>query len=451
MRRPQRWVSGRIEQRNGSLIDTTFLIYAVPLALVWVVFVVLRRQGERRALAKKQEAQAAGLTQPASLHPDIDASMCIGCGACVRACPEGQILGLVNGKAELVEPANCIGHGACAAACPMDAISLVFGTAERGVDIPEVGPDFQTNVPGIYIAGELGGMGLIRNAIEQGRQAIGEIAKRKAQAPEGEVDVVIVGAGPAGFAAGLGAKQHGLKHVILEQESFGGTVSHFPRGKLVMTAPVTLPIYGKANFRETTKEKLMEFWTQVLEDTGLEINYEERVTDIAPEGEGFVVTSTKGTYRTRSVLLTIGRRGTPRKLGVEGEEQSKVVYRLIDPEQYQGQSVLVVGGGDSAIEAATSIAELPDTDVTLSYRSAAFSRVKPKNRKRLEEAEAAKRLDVILSSNVKMIGETHVEIEQSGETTSRPNDAVIVCAGGILPTPFLKSIGITIETKHGTA
>jgi thioredoxin reductase (NADPH) len=428
-----------------------FLVYGAPLALVWFVFLWLRAHRERKALAQKHEAHTAGLTQPASLHPVIDPSMCIGCGACVRACPEGQILGLVNGKAELLEPANCIGHGACANACPMDAISLVFGTAERGVDIPHVGSDFQTNVPGIYIAGELGGMGLIRNAIEQGRQAVAEIAKRKSFANKSDADLIIIGAGPAGFAAGLAAKESGLRHVILEQETLGGTVSHFPRGKLVMTAPVTLPIYGKANFRETTKEALLEFWTKVAKDTGLEINFEERVTDITSDGSSFVVTTTKGAHRASAVLLTIGRRGTPRKLGVEGEELSKVVYRLDDPDQYKGKAVLVVGGGDSAIEAATSIAELPDTDVTLSYRSAAFSRVKPKNRKKLEAAEADGRLNVMLSSKVARIDETHVEIEKSGETMRPLNDAVIICAGGILPTPFLKSIGITVETKHGTA
>lgn len=282
-----------------------FLVYGAPLALVWFVVLWLRAHRERKALAQKHEAHTAGLTQPASLHPVIDPSMCIGCGACVRACPEGQILGLVNGKAELLEPANCIGHGACANACPMDAISLVFGTAERGVDIPHVGSDFQTNVPGIYIAGELGGMGLIRNAIEQGRQAVAEIAKRKSFANKSDADLIIIGAGPAGFAAGLAAKESGLRHVILEQETLGGTVSHFPRGKLVMTAPVTLPIYGKANFRETTKEALLEFWTKVAKDTGLEINFEERVTDITSDGSSFVVTTTKGAHRASAVLLTI--------------------------------------------------------------------------------------------------------------------------------------------------
>ena len=418
--------------------------------LVWIAYVVFRWRRETQALAKKHEAQAAGLTQPASLHPIIDPQLCIGCGACVRACPEGQILGLIGGKAELLEPANCIGHGACAAACPMDAISLVFGTAERGVDIPHVGPDFQTNVPGIFIAGELGGMGLIRNAIEQGRQAVTEIAKLETPKPDGQIDLIIVGAGPAGFAASLAAKDLGLSCVTLEQESLGGTVSHFPRGKLVMTAPVTLPIYGKANFRETTKEKLLEFWIKVAEETDLVINFEERVLEIEQSDAGFIVTTTKGSHHASNVLLTIGRRGTPRKLGVDGEELSKVVYRLIDPEQYRSKSVLVVGGGDSAIEAATSIAEEPDTTVTLSYRSGGFSRVKPKNRTKLEAAENEKRVEVILNSTVTSIDETHVELDHSGEKRRLPNDAVIVCAGGILPTPFLKSIGITIETKHGT-
>ncbi len=426
-------------------------IYAIPLVVIWCLFAIVGRRKEKKALAKRQAAIDAGLTQPASLHPVIDQSACIGCAACVTACPEGQILGLVNGKAQLMEPANCIGHGACAAACPLQAIHLVFGTAERGIDLPNVGPDFQTNVPGLFIAGELGGMGLIRNAIEQGRQAMMEIAKYPGVGGKGQTDVIIIGAGPAGFSASLAAKEKGLSHITLEQESFGGTVAHFPRGKVVMTAPVILPIYGKANFRETTKEKLLEFWHEVVADTNLEVNFEEHVKDIEKTDEGFTVTTGKGVYAARTVLLAIGRRGTPRKLGVDGEEQSKVLYRLADPQQFEGQNVLVVGGGDSALEAAVSISEVPGTRVGLSYRNDGFSRAKPKNRDKVEAAQSDGRLDVYLSSNVLNIGEHDIRLNFDGDELELPNDAVIVCAGGILPTPFLKSIGINIETKHGTA
>ncbi len=156
-------------------------VYAVAVGIIWALYVVLRRRSEARSRATKEEAAEAGLLEPASLHPKFDPAKCLGCGACVRACPEGNIIGLINGKAELVEPAHCIGHGACREACPYDAITLVFGTERRGVDIPHVRPDFQTNIPGIFIAGELGGMGLIRNAIEQGSQAIDSIRKRSAQ------------------------------------------------------------------------------------------------------------------------------------------------------------------------------------------------------------------------------------------------------------------------------
>lgn len=428
-----------------------FAAYLIPLLVIWIGFSARQKRREKTAKAILNETIASGLTEPASLHPVIDPHFCIGCGSCVSACPEGQILGLVKGKAELVEPSKCIGHGACAAACPMQAISLVFGTEKRGVDIPHVGSDFQTNVPGIYIAGELGGMGLIRNAVEQGRQAMTHIVKTKADRNSEILDVVVIGAGPAGFSASLAAKQNNLKFATLEQDSLGGTVSHFPRGKLVMTAPAELPIYGKVKFREITKEALLEFWQKVANDTGLEINYEERVEDISKTGNGFVVKTSKRTYETRSVLLSIGRRGTPRKLGVNGEDQSKVVYRLIDAEQYRNQNVLVVGGGDSALEAAASIAEEAGTQVTLSYRSDGFSRAKLKNRERVDAAQKNGNLSVMLNSNVVSVEQNHVVIAQDGITHKFHNDAVIVCAGGILPTQFLKSVGISIETKHGTA
>lgn len=400
----------------------------------------------RRVLAENLEA---GLTEPASLHPVIDPNLCLGAGSCVSACPEGDIIGLIRRKAQLIHPTKCIGHGACARACPHGAITLVFGTEKRGVDIPEVSPQFETNVPGLFIAGELGGMGLIRNAIEQGRQAMDSIRRRKVKGTD--YDVVIVGAGPAGFSATLGAMKHKLRYVTVEQDSLGGTVFQFPRGKLVMTQPATLPIYGKVKFRETTKEKLLAFWQQVMKDTGARFNFGERMETITPKGKGFEVKTNKGKYHTGSVLLAIGRRGTPRKLGVPGEERPKVVYRLIDPEQYRGQHVLVVGGGDAALEAATSIAEEPGTTVTLSYRSEAFGRAKPKNREKVEAMASSGQLKVMMSSNVKEIKDKSVTIEHNGKVAEFPNDGMIVCAGGILPTPFLKQIGIEVTTKHGTA
>lgn len=424
--------------------------YALGLSLIWGGFAAVRKWREAGVLRAETEAIASGLTEPSSLHPVIDPEICIGCGACVSACPEGRILGLVGGKARLVEPTQCIGHGACAASCPVDGIELVFGTAKRGIDLPNVGPDFQTNVPGVYIAGELGGMGLIRNAVEQGRQAMEEIAGSGRRGGALALDVVIVGAGPAGIAASLAAKAAGLRYVTVEQETLGGTVAHFPRGKLVMTAPAKLPLVGPVKFREIGKEALMQFWEGVVRDHDLDIRYDTRVDAVEPIGSGFRVVCPEQTFEAASVLLAIGRRGTPRRLGVEGEDLGKVVYRLIDPEQYRGQRVLVVGGGDSAIEAACSVAEEPETNVCLSYRGEAFARAKKKNRERIEALEQTGRIEVLFQSTVSLITPDRVALDQCGTSLERGNDAVIVCTGGVLPTRFVKSIGIEMETKYGT-
>jgi thioredoxin reductase len=151
------------------------------------------------------------------------------------------------------------------------------------------------------------------------------------------------------------------------------------------------------------------------------------------------------------VLLAIGRRGTPRRLGVPGEDLPKVVYRLIDPAQYRGQHVLVVGGGDSALETAVTVVEEPGTSVTLLHRGEVFAHAKSANRERVAAAQKAGRLLVLMRSDVKRIGKNNVEISHNRRRIAIKNDTVIVCAGGILPTSFLQSIGIEVETKYGTA
>lgn len=428
------------------------ILYLLPLLLIFVLYQRHKRRKEQHSLAIRHAAEEAGLTEPASLHPVIDEASCIACGACVSACPEGNVLGIIAGRGQLINPTHCIGHGACKAACPVDAITLVFGTEKRGVDIPTVNPDFETNVPGIFIAGELGGMGLIGNAIDQGQQAMDSILKKLRDSKGGPAgDVLIVGAGPAGLSATLAAKKHGLNYVTIDQETMGGTVAHFPRGKIVMTRPVNLPLFGKVKLRETTKEALMELWKRVVQETGIKISHSERLDSLTPIEGGFEAVTSKGRHQIKTVLLVIGRRGTPRKLGVPGENRSKVVYRLIDPTQYNGQHVLVVGGGDSALEAACSIADEAGTTVTLSYRSESFSRAKEKNRQRVDDLQQSGRLNVMLSSQVRSINDDTVNIEQAEQMSTIPNNAIIVCAGGVLPTPFLKEIGIMVETKHGTA
>jgi thioredoxin reductase/NAD-dependent dihydropyrimidine dehydrogenase PreA subunit len=428
-------------------------LYAVPLVAIVAAYGWRQRRIDERHRRTQQESIAAGMTEPASLHPIIDPSLCLGCGACVKACPEQphhEVLGLIGGKAVLVGPTDCIGHGACKTVCPFDAITLVFGTERRGLDIPVLKPNFESNVPGIYVAGELGGMGLIKNALTQGRQALEAIAEASAKRP-GVLDVLIVGAGPAGLAASLAAKKLGLSYQTVEQDSLGGAVFQYPRGKLVMTAPVELPIVGKVQFRNTSKEELLKFWTQACDGNALKIRYRERVESVENKDGAFHVRTSTQQYVATNVLLAIGRRGTPRKLGVPGEDLPKVVYRLIDPEQYRGRQVIVVGGGDSALEAAASIAELGDTSVILSYRGDAFQRAKQRNRQRVDDASAKGQLKVLLNSQIREIRTDSVLLKQSGQDTNVANDAVIVSAGGILPNDFLRSIGIKVETKYGTA
>ena len=426
-----------------------FYYYVAIFVLVVTLYLGRQRRKHAAHAAKLQHAQESGLMEPPSLHPAVDPTRCMGSGACVKACPE-QALGVVGGKAVLINAAHCIGHGACAAACPVEAIKLVFGTEKRGIDIPNVTPHFESNVPGVFIAGELGGMGLIRKAAEQGRQAINALRKRTVG--EADYDVVIVGCGPAGLSAGLSAIEHKLRYKLIEQEeSLGGAVFHYPRQKVAMTAPVELALVGTVKFAEVQKEKLLEFWLDVVKKTGLQISFRERMEGIDREEGRFLVRTEKGSYSTRNVLLALGRRGTPRKLDVPGEESHKVVYRLIDPTQYLGQAVLVVGGGDSALEAAISLSQQPGTEVTLSYRSAAFSRVKQKNRMLLEQQQKSGQLKVLLGSQVMAIAEKHVDIEHDSVPQRLRNDIVIVCAGGLLPTPLLQKIGIEFETKFGTS
>lgn len=425
-----------------------------PLLIVLAIYIIRITNINRRGRARLREAKEAGLNEPASIHPVINPGRCIGSGACVKACPENA-LSIVNGKAVLTDASHCIGHGACLAACPVDAIELVFGTEKRGMDIPFVQPSFETNVDNIYIAGELGGMGLIRKAAEQGKQAIDSMIKEKTRlngsAKLNNYDVIIVGAGPAGLSASLAAKEHNLKCITIEQEeSLGGAIYKYPRNKVAMTQPVILPIVGRVEMFDISKEELLGFWLRVLKEQQLKVNFNERMEAINKTHTGYEVKTSKATYHTTNVLLAIGRQGTPRKLDVDGEEQAKVVYRLTDPAKYQQKHVLVVGGGDSALEAAISISEQPGTTVTLSYRSDAFARVKPKNRQRLEQAEAANRLTVMLKSTVSEIHLKTVTLETvDNDLLEIPNEAVIVCAGGVLPTPFLKKIGVMVETHYG--
>src|SRR4030066_1746566 len=400
------------------------------------IYVTHQSKRSRKNLKKITKAKEYGTHEPVHIHPLVDPGVCIGSGACVTACPEKDILGLVNGHASLINSSHCIGHGACTSACPVGAIKLVFGTETRGVDIPYVTPNFETNVKGIFIVGGLGGMGLIKNAVTQGREVIEYMScmlRGAEKKRDDALDLLIVGAGPAGISASLAAVKNKLKFVTIEQEDIGGTVLQYPRQKIVMTSPMELPMYGKVKLGETSKEALLNLWMQVIQKTGLEIRTMEEVRDSKQDDDCFKVFTTKGEYLTKNIVLAIGRRGTPRKLGVPGENLPKVSYRLLDPEQHQKQHLLVVGGGDSAVEAAIALSDQPGNTVILSYRGDAFGRIKPMNKERLDKMVEKQSVQVMLSSNVKEIGEKSIKIATKEEVIEMPNDYVYIFAGGELP------------------
>lgn len=439
----------------------TLIILGVGAGLVTLALVPFLwriRRLERRAIAATEQAERYGLHEPVSLHPVVSPGDCIGTGACVSVCPEGDVLGLRNGQAHVIAPARCVGHGLCERACPTQAITLVFGTATRGVELPRVKGDFETNVPGLFIIGELGGMGLIRNAFEQGRQAVEGIAKRRrpgaghrAADDATTLDVLIVGAGPAGLSASLHCQRLGLAFRTIEREDVGGTVRTYPRKKIVMTQPMEIPGYGKLREKEIPKERLVDIWQEVVAATGLTVATGETVQKVEPSaGGGFTIGTTKGEYRARYVILAIGRRGIPRKLGIPGESLPKVSYSLLEPEAYQDDRIVVVGGGDSAVEAAIALADQPGNEVSISYRQEKFSRIKAGNQQRIEQAIRTGKVTPLWQTNLAEITPTEVAYKDAGGAIHRlPNSQVFIFAGGELPTPFLRACGIQIETKFG--
>jgi thioredoxin reductase (NADPH) len=438
-----------------ELIIENIAVYGlVILFCIVIVFIYLRNQKRKskRVEEKIATAKLEGLFEPVSLHPVVDENSCIGTGACIVACPEKDILGIRNGKATTINASHCIGHGACFHACPTQAITLYIGTEKRGIELPHVNQNFETNVPGIFIAGELGGMGLIKNSVEQGRQSVENIVKSLKKDHEATYDLVIVGAGPAGISASLTAKKHQLKFITLDQDTLGGTVYTYPRSKVVMTSAMDLPLFGKVKLSMTSKSELLDFWTNVLQKNDISIKENTKVESITNENGHFKIETLTGEeFTTKTVLLSIGRRGTPRKLGVPGETLEKVAYRLLESEDITGKDIMIVGGGDSAIESALLLAD--QNKVTLIYRNEAFSRIKPKNNEKIKVAMAAGLIDVLFNTNPIKIEKDSVTLvtNKEGEQLEIKNDLIYIFAGGELPTEFLKKVGIQITKKFGEA
>ncbi|MCB0284090.1 MAG: NAD(P)-binding domain-containing protein [Calditrichaeota bacterium] len=417
----------------------TTLVLMIIIVLPYAAKSLKRRRTDHK---KRDEAVKLGAHKAIAQHPQIDALRCIGCGACVDACPEGSVLGIVKGKAVIINGLKCVGHGMCAEACPVEGITVGLGDLSKRDDIPAMDTSYQTNIPGIYIAGELGGLALIKNAINQGTIVAKNIAATIEPSTNKNIyDIVIVGAGPAGLSAALTARENNLSFKILDQQGAGGTILQYPRKKLVMTKPVTIPLYGTLKKPEYRKEELLEIWEQVEKKYNLEPEIGALET-IKKEAGYFEVITKNRTFYSQTVVLALGRRGTPRKLGVPGEEQSKVMYQLMDAESYTDNHILVVGGGDSAIEAAMGLARQKGNTVTISYRKEKFFRIKTRNEQRLNELVAKKEIKVVFNSEVKNIRKEDVILKYQEQEYKLKNDYVFVFAGGEPPFALLKKIGI---------
>ena len=384
-------------------------------------------------------------------HAVVRSDSCVGCGACVAVCPEPGAIRL-DGKLAVVDKALCRGHGECVKACPVGGIFLSTGAAVQRVEVPRLGAHFETDVPGLFVVGELGGRGLIRNAVNEGRVAVEEVARRAAAGARSDrpdvYDVLIVGSGPAGLSAGLEAHRANLRYLILERGNLADSIRRYPRHKILMAEPVKIPLYGELWVSDASKETLLQVWQTIIERTGLRVDTGQEVTEIARGPDGFLVRTPDRTCAARHVVLALGRRGSPRKLAVPGESLPHVFYDIVEMEAFRGSRVLVVGGGDSAIESAVGLAHQAGTKVYLSYRGDAFARLKDRNREKLEALAKTGRIEVLLESRVKEIGAETAVLEVGGGWKTIPLDYVVIRIGGEAPYDLLRRAGVSIVMKE---
>lgn len=420
--------------------------------------------GGSRALARRRHPPIARVaptlpTAPAGPRrlPVIDAATCLGCHACVEACPY-DVLEIRRYVAVLARPTDCCGLTLCAQRCPNGSLVMgppidvdVGADARSPVTATATAPTASTasttardplehpDVPGLFLAGDVTGQGLIRTAIDQGARAVLAIAERpRTRAGDDTLDLIVIGAGPAGLSAALEAQARGLRALTVEQDSVAGSVRSFPRGKLVLDS--ARPTAGRLWLAETTKEELLARWLLAIRSAAPAILEHRRVTalDRAPGAAAFTVTAVDAdghttTRRAAHVLVAIGRRGSPRRLDVEVPPAmlDHVHYALADARSFAGRRVLVVGLGDVAMEAALALARQPGTAVTVSYRGADFARGKARNLAEVRRRVAAGAIRLIWQSEVTAITPGRVRLRTPAGPTEVACDAVLVLIGAV--------------------
>ena len=395
---------------------------------------------------KLDEAIRIGANKALMQHPIIDLSRCIGCGICTKVCPEGEVLGLVGGKAVLINGSKCVGHEVCMESCPVGGIEVALGDISSREDIPQLTEALESNLKNVFIIGELGGLALIRNAVNQGNRVAMTI-KNRLNGSKPKHPVVVIGAGPAGLSCAISLMEMDIPVLLLDQNEPGGTILQYPRRKLVMVQPIEMPGYGQMNNTEYSKEELLEIWDQIIASKKPNFQSGHQLRAIELENDTYMVETSLDRIPAEFIVLALGRRGTPRKLNIEGEELSKVAYQLIDTEGYQNKHILVVGGGDSAVEAAVGLGQQTGNTVTLSYRKQNFTRIKTRNEEQIVKAQKNGWINILYESDLKSIQEKQVSIQTSDKQIALENDYVFIFAGGIPPFKLMDSIGVQFGTS----